>query len=301
VQRDADGTQVSGAPDPVEALRGAIASALDARIAGPGGKARWDEMLAAPGPRLIGADSAVHTVHADIATLVGGLRALLLQSLHPLAMAGVAEHSNYRADPWGRLQRTADFLGTVTFGPLDRAERAIAAVRRVHDGVEGTAPDGRRYRANDPHLLTWIHIAEVDSFLVAHQRYGEHRLTEAQQDGYVADMAVIADRLGAAAVPRSRHELDVALAAYDRELRSTPEARAAARYLIAPPGLGVAERVGYAPVLAGAVALLPLRARWMLRLPFAPITERVLVRPVTATALGLGRWSRPRPDSPRVA
>ena len=103
---------------------------------------------------------------------VGGMRALLLQSLHPLAMAGVAEHSDYRHDPWGRLQRTADFLAATTFGPESEAERAVARVRAVHEHVQGVAADGRPYRANDPHLLRWVHLAELESFLVAYRRYG---------------------------------------------------------------------------------------------------------------------------------
>ena len=97
----------------------------------------------------------------------GGLRALLLQSLHPLAMAAVAEHSDYRGDPWGRLQRTSYFLAVTTFGPASDAQQAVDRVRAVHQHVTGTAPDGRPYRASDPHLLPWVHIAETDSFLRA--------------------------------------------------------------------------------------------------------------------------------------
>ena len=108
---------------------------------------------------------------------VGGLRALLLQSLHPLAMAGVAEHSDYRGDPWGRLQRTSTFLAVTTFGTAADAQRAVDKVRGIHRRVHGIAPDGRPYRADDPHLLEWVHIAEVDSFLLAHRLYGASRST----------------------------------------------------------------------------------------------------------------------------
>jgi uncharacterized protein (DUF2236 family) len=102
-----------------------------------------------------------------------GIRALLLQSLHPLAMAGVAAHSGYKGDPWGRLQRTSEFLATTTFGTIEHAEQQIARVRRIHERVRGTAPDGRAYAASDPHLLRWVHVTEADSFLTAFQRYAD--------------------------------------------------------------------------------------------------------------------------------
>ena len=280
--------------DSVAAVRQAIAGALDSRLGGPEARERWEEVLSAPGERLIADDSPVRVVHADISMLVGGLRALLLQSLQPRAMAGVAEHSNYRTDPWGRLQRTADFLGVVTFGPRDWALQSIEVVRTVHRRVQGVSPQGEPYSATDPHLLRWVHIAELDSFLAAHRVFGAARLDRADEDRYVADMAPVAELLGATDVPRSVDELREALRSYAPELRSTKYARDAARYLAFPPGLNPAERLGYGPILSGAVSLLPVRARLQLRLPYLPVTERVMVRPVTSAALSLGRWSRPR-------
>ena len=123
---------------------------------------------------------------------VGGLRALLLQSLHPQAMIAVAQHSDYRNDPWGRLQRTSTFLAATTFGAADDAQRAVDHVRHVHQYITGTDADGRPYRADDPHLLRWVHVAETDSFLRCHQRYGAQPLDAAGCDGYVADTARIA-------------------------------------------------------------------------------------------------------------
>ena len=110
-------------------------------------------------------------VHADASMFPGGVAALLLQSLHPLAMAGVAGHSGYKGDPWGRLQRTSHFLATTTFGTVEDAEATIARVRAIHERVRGRDPKGRPYRASDPHLLRWVHVAEAHSFLTAHQRY----------------------------------------------------------------------------------------------------------------------------------
>ena len=173
----------------------------------------------------------------------------------------------------------------------------METVRAVHARVQGTAPNGRPYSATDPHLLRWVHIAEVDSFLSAHRTFGAITLTADEEDRYVADVAIVAERLGADRVPHSM-ALRAALDEYGPELRSTRECRSAARYLAFPPGLSAPERVGYAPVFAGAVGLLPLRARILLGiLPWLPLTERFVVRPATATALGLGRWSRPMPPN----
>src|ERR1700760_2041991 len=123
------------------------------RVAGPEGARNRRRIHNTPGPRWFGEDRPIRRVHADASMFVGGLRALLLQSLHPLAMAGVAAHSGYRGDPWGRLQRTSYFLGVTAFGTADDANRAIERVKQVHERVRGIAPDGRSYSASDPHLL----------------------------------------------------------------------------------------------------------------------------------------------------
>ena len=165
-----------------------------------------------PDLAYIAPDSVVRRVHGDLpAMLIGGLSALLFQMLHPLAMAGVAQHSNYRQDPLGRLERTASFLGTTTFGTVDQAREAIERVRRVHVRVQGMASDGRPYSAADPDLLTWVHAAEVSSFLGASRVYAAVAPTQQEADDYLAQMAEVAIDLGAADVPRSTAELDVAL------------------------------------------------------------------------------------------
>jgi uncharacterized protein (DUF2236 family) len=134
--------------------------------------------------------SITRQIHADLPSmLIGGIAALLFQMLHPLAMAGVAEFSNYRRDPLGRLERTAAFLGTTTFGSRDEAGAAIARVRAVHERVAGTAPDGRRYSAGDPGLIAWVHADEIRSFLNASSAYGPRPLTSDDQDRYVDEMA----------------------------------------------------------------------------------------------------------------
>ena len=174
-------------------LQRRLGEALFARVAGPNGPANR-ALFATPGPRWFGPDRPIRRVHGDAAMFVGGLRALLLQSLHPQAMIAVAQHSDYRNDPWGRLQRTSTFLAATTFGAADDAQRAVDHVRHVHQFITGTDPDGRPYRADDPHLLRWVHVAETDSFLRCHQRYGARPLDADGCDGYVADTARIARR-----------------------------------------------------------------------------------------------------------
>jgi uncharacterized protein (DUF2236 family) len=221
---------------------------------------------------------------------VGGLRALLLQSLHPRAMIAVAEHSDYRGDPWGRLQRTSTFLAVTTFGTAQDAQSAVDHVRKVHTYVTGTDRDGVPYRADDPHLLLWVHAAEADSFLRCHQRYGSRPLDAAGCDGYVADAARIAEALGVAEPPRTRPELDAVLDAYRPELRATPEALEAARFLLWNPPLPLLARGPYALLAATAIAELPTWARRALRLPRRTAVESVLVPPVGRGVVGTLRW-----------
>jgi uncharacterized protein (DUF2236 family) len=227
---------------------------------------------------------------------VGGLRALLLQSLHPLAMAAVGGHSGYRGDPWGRLQRTSTFLAETTFGTAEHAQAAVDRVRAIHDRVRGRAEDGTPYRASDPHLLEWVHIAEVDSFLRAYRRYGASPLDHDAEDGYVADAARIAAALGVVDPPTTRAELAERLAAYRPELRGTDAARDTARFLLLTPPLPLAARPPYAVLAASAVALLPRWARRPLRLPYLPLVERT---GITVAGHGLVRTIRWAMTPPR--
>jgi len=278
----------------VQPLRDALASAVRSRVNGPGGADRARELFGAEGPRWFADDRPIRVVHSDAAMFVGGLRALLLQSLHPLAMAGVADHSDYRRDPWGRLQRTADFLAATTFGPASEAERSCAVVRRVHEHVRGVAPDGRPYAAMDPHLLQWVHLAELDSFLCTHQRYGERPLDQDGRNGYVADMAVIARALGVIDPPVDERGVRDRLASYRSELRTTRAARDAARFLLVPP-LPLAARAPYAVLSAAAIALLPWWARLSLWLPVTPVADAVVVKPSARALVDVLRWALTSP------
>ena len=276
--------------EPVARVRRWLALQIRGRVVGEAIERR-DEIFEAAGPRWIPEDSPVRTVHADASMFIGGLRALLLQSLHPLAMAGVAEHSDYRHDPWGRLQRTAEFIAVTTYGPAPAAEAAVAQVRRIHEHVVGVAPDGRAYAANDPHLLSWVHLAEVDSFLVAYRRFGADRLDAAAADAYVRDSATVAEHLGVVAPPRSVGQLRRQLAAFRPELRATKDARRAASFLLFEPPLPLPVRPAYLVLAAAAVSLMPAWTRWPLRLPLLPVSERVLIGPAGAVATGAIRWT----------
>ncbi|MEJ7561361.1 MAG: oxygenase MpaB family protein [Ilumatobacteraceae bacterium] len=252
---------------PLAQLRTRVGEAVFSAVAGRQGPDDRARIVDTPGPRWFDEGSPITIVHGDSSMFVGGLRALLLQSLHPLAMAGVAEHSDYRHDPWGRLARTSYFLAATTFGSASIAEQAVATVRAVHERVQGVAGDGRPYAASDPHLLRWVHVAEVDSFLRAHRRFGREPLTAEGYDHYVEQMARIGSALGAEELPTTCAELDAAIQRYRPELRSTPEARRAARFLILQPPMPAVAR-------ARTLRLQQRRrrcsrgGRWPLRLPW---------------------------------
>ncbi|WP_314220728.1 oxygenase MpaB family protein [Streptomyces zaehneri] len=271
-------------------VRERMGRALFRRVAGPEGPAVRARIHHTPGPRWFEPDRPIRVVHGDASMFIGGLSALLLQSLHPLAMAAVAGHSGYRGDPWGRLQRTSTFLAVTTYGTAADAQQAVDVVRHIHEGIRGTTAEGVPYHAADPHLLGWVHAAETDSFLRAHERFGAHPLDAAGYDGYVADTARVAEALGVSDPPRDRRELGERLTAYRHELGTTSEARAAARFLLFRPPLPLAVRPFYGGLAANAVVLLPPWARGMLWLPRVPVVEDLAVRPTGHALTRTIRW-----------
>ncbi len=259
-------------PD-IDAVRKNLGRSLFGMVAGPDGPANRARIHDTPGPRWFDDDRPIRRVHADASMFVGGLRALLLQSLHPLAMAGVAEHSDYRGDPWGRLQRTSTFLAVTTFGPAVDAQRAVDRVRGIHQRVRGIAPDGRPYHAADPHLLEWVHIAEVDSFLSRISSMARNRSTRSGRDGYVADTARVAAALGVADPPRTQSELAERIAAFRPELSGTA-VRAGRRQVSAADAPAADRRARALRAARGdSVAMLPAWARKPLLLPYFPPIE----------------------------
>ncbi|MFR0354680.1 oxygenase MpaB family protein [Streptomyces sediminimaris] len=188
-------------------------------------------------PGLFGPSSVTWRMHGDPMMWVAGIRALYLQALHPRAVRGVMQNSDFRKDAWGRLMRTADFVGTTTYGTTEAAERAGARVRRIHRMLSATDPDtGERYGVDEPELLLWVHCAEIDSYLSVVRRSG-FRLTGDQADRYVAEHRVSARLVGLdpGEVPANRAEL----AAYFEKVRpglaAGAEARAVDDFLLRPP------------------------------------------------------------------
>lgn len=259
---------------------------------------------APPDPGLFGPGSATWRVQSDPILWVAGIRALLLQALHPLAMAAVAGHSGFREDPWGRLFRTAEFVGTTTFGTVAEAERAGARVRDVHRVVRGVEPEsGRSYRADDPTLLRWVHCCEVDSFLSVARRAGV-RLTDTEADAYVAEQTRLGPLVGLPGeeLPTSVAELAAYFDGVRPELRLSGAARDAARFVLSPPlprKLALARPV-WLGVAALSFALLPRWARRLYRLPGLPTTDLAATAAVRALRLGLRQLPAPVREGPHL-
>ena len=234
---------------------------------------------------LFGPDSVAWRLHADPTMLAGGMRALLVQALEPRAMAGVDQHSRYRTDPWGRLQRTTEFVFRTTYGDAATAEAACAQVRKVHERVRGVDPTtGRWYNANDPDLLLWIHAVEVHSFVAAYRAYAG-RLDDEDADRYVAEMVQVAElvELPGGMAPRSMGELREYLRSVEG-LQATPAAREGMRTIFFPP-MPLALRPLWAIPATATLAILPRVARRLYGLPWpAPASL-----PVRANVFALSR------------
>ena len=269
-------------------LRDRLGTELFRKVAGPDGPRQRARVHGTPGPRWFAPDSPIARVHGDASMFVGGIRAIMLQSLHPAAMQGVADHSGYRGDMWGRLAQVSTYIAMTTFGAEQDALQVIRAVQRAHESVTGTMPDGTPYAASDPHLLGWVHVAEIDSFIAAHDRFGHRPLVGPERDEYVAQTAHVAALLGVVDPPTTEGELRATLAAYEPELRGTPAARDAIRFLVWHPDLPLAARPAYLSLVGAAVSLTPESARRELGLPHPPVLDATLDRTV---GRALGRLS----------
>jgi uncharacterized protein (DUF2236 family) len=254
-------------------------------------------------PGLCGPGSPSWAIIAEPAAIAGGIRALLLQTLHPLAMAGVAGHSRFREDPLARLQSTSAWVTTSTFGTTGEVLHAARAVRRAHRAVRGVAPDGRPYRAGDPALLAWVSMALTSSFLAADRLWAPRPVGATAADRFVAEQSRLAalldervplapllrdpqaaDGILSGAVdlplldelPTTVAELLAALDAVAPELDVGDQARDAVRFLRWPP-LPPAIRAAYLPLFAGAAGSLPWRYRRMLGLSVGRLAARAAV------------------------
>ena len=297
----AAGAAPNGLPFAGRVIRSGLARAFGPAPFDPG---------AAPGdPGLLGPTSASWDVIAEPAAIVGGIRALLVQLLHPLAMAGVADHSRFRDDALGRLQRTSAYVTATTFGSTDEALAAVRLVRRVHQRVVGVAPDGRPYRADDPPLLAWVSIALTSSFLATDRAYAVRRLPSARADDFVAEQSFIGalldprvdlDAIPADALrrrdvslplledgllPTTVAGLDAALRRFSPEWTLNEQGREALRFL-RWPAVPAPLRMAYVPLFAGAVASLDPRQRAVLGVRMGPAAGAVRLQ-TRATIAGM--------------
>jgi uncharacterized protein (DUF2236 family) len=223
---------------------------------------------------LFGPGSVTWRVNSDSGWPITGLRALMVQALHPLAMAGVDQHSDWRQDPVGRLAATSTYVTTITFGERAAAERAAARVRRIHEHVRGVDPvTGRRYEASDPALLLWVHAILVDSGLVGTRSFGTP-LSAEDADRYVAEMVVAAEQVGVpvSLVPATVDQLQRYVSSVRPELRCTPAARESMAYLLDPPGLDEEVADIWQDIRDGVIAALPDWAREMYGYQAPPLT-----------------------------
>jgi len=233
-------------------------------------------------------DTPIRMVHADLVGMMsGGIRALLLQMLHPHALQGVLDHSNFREDMHGRLQRTARFIAVTTFGHRDRAKAAIERVNDIHARIEGVLPNGAPYRATNPKTLAWVHVTEAQSFLAGYLRHVRPDMPGFEQDEYYRQFAVIAQALGADPVPTSRNEAEMLFRELRADLRSSPEAQEVAQLVLTQRPKGTPP--GFQSMLAAdAIAMLPPFARSMLGLTSPGITAL----PARAATWGVGKTLR---------
>jgi uncharacterized protein (DUF2236 family) len=269
--------------------RATIADAVRERVAGDF-EAQHAEIWR-EGERWFSEQDAIWRVHGDTSMFIGAIRALLLQALHPVALQAVREHAGFRRDFWGRFQRTSRYVALTTYGTVPDAERAIARVRAIHRRVTGTTPDGRPYAADDPHLLMWVHVAEVDSFLKAFQAFGADTLSPADADDYVRQTGFVAARLGVINPPTTVTELTAIMEGFRPELSGSGPAREASSLLLVNPPFTGLTRAGYYLLSASAVSILPAWARAELLLPVLPITEHALIRPLGRSAMYALRWA----------
>lgn len=242
-----------------------------------------DEALFAP-------DTPIRMVHADLVSMmVGGMAALLLQMLHPHALKGVLDFSNFREDMHGRLRRTARFIAVTTYGHRDDAEVAIERVNRIHAAVKGTLADGTPYEARNPKTLAWVHLTEAMMFQEAWLVHVRPNMPMAEQDEYFRQFAIIARKLGADPVPETKAEAQALFRAMRSDLRPSPEAREIAQLVLNETPPGPAGRIQ--PFMANAaVSLLPPFARTMLDLE-PPGLAALPSRLVTGALGGTMRWA----------
>lgn len=279
------------APSPGAALARPLKQAIAGQIVALfNDTTRGERPVARRPDGLFGPRSVAWRVHGDVTSMmVGGIAGLMLQMLYPAVLAGVWDHSRFRTDLAGRLRRTARFIALTTYGSREEAETAIARVRRIHDHVGGTLPDGTPYAANDPELLAWVHVTEATTFLEAWIRYAEPGMPGPDRDRYFAEMAAVGAALGADPVPRSRAEARAILRAMRPKLQVDDRTREVARILLTRRAETSWQEPLQQLTQQAGLDLLPDWARRMHGLP--PPPARPLLRAGTLGVARTIRWA----------
>jgi uncharacterized protein (DUF2236 family) len=273
---------------PVELLRRRIAGEVVAFFNDAG---KGQQPIRSSPQSLCPPNGIAWRVHGDITSMmVGGIAALLLQMLHPGALAGVWDHSDFQKNMHGRLRNTARFIAVTTYGHRDEAEAAIARVRRIHDHVNGILPDGMPYDANDPRLLAWVHVAGSAMFLQGWIRFGEPVMSAADKDTYWREVAPVARLLGADPVPETAAEAAELMRSFVPELQPDERTRTVRNIILrnAPDKLRILPV--QALLMQSAVDLLPPWARRMHALRSSGLT-RPAVGAATLGLAGALRWA----------
>lgn len=254
-------------------------------------RSRGERPVARSDDALFARDSIVWRVHGDVTSMmVGGIAALLTQMLHPQALGGVWDHSEVQIDMLGRLRRTARFIAVTSYGQRDAAEAAIARVRDIHAHVRGQLADGTEYRADDPPLLAWVHVAGALMFLDGWRRYGEPRMSSRDQDIYFAQSGEVARMLGADPVPATRSEAQRLVEQFRPQLRADERSRAFRDLVLNAPPKSFAELPVQALLTRAAVDLMPDFARRLHGLETFPAVTPA-VRGATRGLAGTLRWA----------
>ena len=253
-------------------------------------RSKGEKPVPASDEELFPRGSVIRRVHGDVTSMmVGGIAALLTQMLHPKALAGVWDHSDVAEDQLGRLRRTARFIAVTTYGHRDAAMAAIARVKAIHDQVSGTLADGTEYRATDPRLLAWVHVAGAINFLDGWRRYAEPGMSRTDQDVYFAESGEVARLLDADPVPRTRAEAERLIAEFRGELRSDERSRAFRGLVLKAPAPSLGEAPVQKLIMSAAIDLMPPFARRMhgLSAPMLP----PMVRGATFGLARTIRWA----------
>jgi len=243
-----------------------------------------DSLAYAGDPGLFGPGSMTWPIIGDVATFVGGIRALLVQAAHQEVAAGVADHSRYKDDPLGRLSRTSAYVTATAFGAMPEVEHAVQMVRRAHRPVHGESHRNLPYSADQPDHAAWVHNVLTESFLASHRVFGRSPLSEAEADKFVAEQTSVGRLLDAAPLPETEQELADWVHSHP-DIGRSPGMKSAVDFLRSPP-LPLKVKVGYRVLYRAAAATIPKKTRDVLgirRLPGAILAGRALT--------GFLRWA----------